>query len=352
MPTLEETLMRRRGQGGIAAASPSNTPATPTYGQGYRQPQSQQQGGSKVGIGDTTLFRDPAWGTGITFATNAKLGAIDALNNAISQQNPADSYLLDQTRNAWANQLSSLDKNSDLRNAATGTQSQRGLANLLNTLKQTNAGTGNIGSRQYSGEQGDIASRIAAEYTNQMAQNKSQDLADLASVQGGLGNVYGQDLKERAFQAQQQGSLADLYTKLYQTELGRDANLSEQEQRKQEANQKFWTDIIGGAGQAGAMYAFSDSRVKKNIEDGKKGAREFISEIKPFIYEYKDKENGEGKHLGVMAQDLEKTEFGKSLVEDTKNGKRINYAKAFGVMLAVNADLNERLEKLERLANV
>ena len=81
--------------------------------------------------------------------------------------------------------------------------------------------------------------------------------------------------------------------------------------------------------------------------------QKFLDALKPNSFEYKDKFKknslaGEGRFLGVMAQDLEKAgPVGKSMVEDTPMGKLVNYGKGFGAVLAAQAHLNQRLKALE-----
>ena len=59
--------------------------------------------------------------------------------------------------------------------------------------------------------------------------------------------------------------------------------------------------------------------------------KKFLDALKPNSFEYKDKFKkdplaGEGRFLGVMAQDLEKAgPVGKSMVKDTPMGKLVNY---------------------------
>ena len=71
--------------------------------------------------------------------------------------------------------------------------------------------------------------------------------------------------------------------------------------------------------------------------------QKFLDALKPNSFEYKDefKKNpmgGEGRFLGIMAQDLEKAgPVGKSMVEDTPMGKLVNYGKGFGAVLAAQA---------------
>lgn len=103
------------------------------------------------------------------------------------------------------------------------------------------------------------------------------------------------------------------------------------------------------------LAAKSDKNSKKEVkaEDIKK---DFLDKLKAYTYEYKKEfkdhpKAGKGRHLSVMAQDLEKAgSIGKSMVStDPKSGaKMVDYGKGFGAILAAQAHLNERLNKLEK----
>lgn len=88
----------------------------------------------------------------------------------------------------------------------------------------------------------------------------------------------------------------------------------------------------------------SDRRIKHEVEDGKRQIQEFLNSIEAYMFKYIGSND---KNYGVMAQDLEKTEVGKSLVFEHKNIKMINTALATNVILAAIAEMNERLQKLE-----
>lgn len=114
--------------------------------------------------------------------------------------------------------------------------------------------------------------------------------------------------------------------------------------------------IFSGASGGGGQSA-SDENVKKNVKessDASKVITEFMDALKSYTYEYKKgakqpggKPNPEGEVSGVMAQDLEKTELGKQMVTDTKNGKVVDYAQGMAPLLASIAELNKRLKNLE-----
>lgn len=91
--------------------------------------------------------------------------------------------------------------------------------------------------------------------------------------------------------------------------------------------------------------AFSDERLKDDVEDF--DASEFLDSLTPHKYNYKNPKHGEGKHAGVMAQDLEKSEIGSGMVTDTPEGKMVDTKKASMAALASLANINDRLKKLE-----
>lgn len=90
---------------------------------------------------------------------------------------------------------------------------------------------------------------------------------------------------------------------------------------------------------------WSDKNLKTNIEEV--DPHEMMEGLKGYSYEYKDGEGmEEGPQVGVMAQDLE--EVAPQAVEETPEGKAIDYSKMGGPMLAALASLNERIDELEK----
>lgn len=100
----------------------------------------------------------------------------------------------------------------------------------------------------------------------------------------------------------------------------------------------------------GGLAALSDETKKTNIEPGTKGLDEFLSSLSSNKYEYKDKKHGDGTYWSPMAQDLEKTEVGRSMVVETPEGKAVDYARGLGAYLAGLSDVHKRLKKMERKA--
>jgi hypothetical protein len=89
---------------------------------------------------------------------------------------------------------------------------------------------------------------------------------------------------------------------------------------------------------------WSDENLKTDVE--KVDPKEMLDNLTGYSYKYKEGEGMEGgEQVGIMAQDLEKA--APQAVEDTPEGKAIDYSKMGGPMLAALASLNERLGDLE-----
>jgi hypothetical protein len=98
----------------------------------------------------------------------------------------------------------------------------------------------------------------------------------------------------------------------------------------------------------GTAMAASDERSKKNIHDTQGEASDLIDHLKGKLYEYKDNSNGEGVHVGIMAQDLEKSPLGRSMVFEENGMKKVDFGKGFGAVLAAVTEINDRLKDLEK----
>lgn len=95
----------------------------------------------------------------------------------------------------------------------------------------------------------------------------------------------------------------------------------------------------------------SDRRAKTDVSDGEAAAQSILDAMNPKSFRYKDGVRGPGvspgKKTGVMAQDLERSPAGKSLVKDTPGGKVIDGAGSTGTLMAMLATLNKRLDRVE-----
>lgn len=109
-----------------------------------------------------------------------------------------------------------------------------------------------------------------------------------------------------------------------------------------------------GASAAGTIIAAaaSDRAAKKRIKHADEKVEKLLDAIHPYEYEYKDPKTpttAPGKHLGIMAQDLELSDAGKTMVIDTgkKGGKMVDLKRAIMAALAGAANLNRRLRAVE-----
>ncbi len=104
-----------------------------------------------------------------------------------------------------------------------------------------------------------------------------------------------------------------------------------------------------GGGSPWSLFDGSDERIKENVK--KVDTKELLDKLSAVAYNYK-KDPAKEKKVGIMAQDLEKSELGKTLVVEDENGiKGYNKDKALSAALAALADLNKRLNKLEGKKN-
>ena len=106
--------------------------------------------------------------------------------------------------------------------------------------------------------------------------------------------------------------------------------------------------------QNGDPTLFSDERLKENISPAISELQEFMDALGAYKYEYKNPAHGQGEHISVMAQELEKSKLGASQVIDTPEGKMVNYGGRLpAVQLAATAMLNKKVNDLEaKLAKV
>lgn len=114
----------------------------------------------------------------------------------------------------------------------------------------------------------------------------------------------------------------------------------------------FGERIVGGAMGLGSLL-LSDERSKEGIEDAAEDVESFMSALKPKSYEYRDGVGqSKGRHMGILAQDVERSEMGKGIVREVKSGpakgyKALDANRLQSALLASTANLNDRLRKLE-----
>lgn len=103
----------------------------------------------------------------------------------------------------------------------------------------------------------------------------------------------------------------------------------------------------GGGGGMGMMALMSDERSKQAVAPADSEIEELLSTAGAHSYEYKDTKHGVGRFVSPMAQELEKTAIGKSMIVNTPEGKMVDYARGFGALLAAQVYLYKQLEALK-----
>ncbi len=96
--------------------------------------------------------------------------------------------------------------------------------------------------------------------------------------------------------------------------------------------------LTQGAGMA--AMAFSDERLKTNIQEiPREEIQEMKKHLKAYAFNYVNDDYGTGDWVGVMAQDLEKSKLGKTLVVENEDGlKQIDLKKLLSMFLATMAE--------------
>lgn len=187
---------------------------------------------------------------------------------------------------------------------------------------------------------------------NLLSGTRTQDLTGATANLGAQTNVLttGMGLDAAIAQANQKAALQREALRLgevqgaNQTELGVFNTLSGVGQGGGGSG-SFLSGLGGLATGLGAI--FSDEDLKENVTEPKKKLGEFLSNVGAHEYEYKDKKMGKGKFVSPMAQELEKSELGEGMVEETPKGKAVNYQRGLGLILASQGYLNDRLDELE-----
>lgn len=91
----------------------------------------------------------------------------------------------------------------------------------------------------------------------------------------------------------------------------------------------------------------SDKRNKENIQEMPDSlVDEILADIKPYSYNYKKKMDKPGNHVGIMAQDAEKSPIS-GVVKETPLGKMIDGNELSGVAMGLISNLHNRLKNLE-----
>ncbi len=113
---------------------------------------------------------------------------------------------------------------------------------------------------------------------------------------------------------------------------------------QQQMQQSGMNAGIGAIATIGAAAA-SDVNVKEDFADPAPAIEEFLQSAEPSEYSYKPNTplGGEGRYVSPMAQNLEQSQIGRSMVVETPTGKVVDYGKSFGAILGTLSHLNKKL---------
>jgi hypothetical protein len=168
----------------------------------------------------------------------------------------------------------------------------------------------------------------------QIAQQQNQMTGSLLGAVGEIGSSYANkawadNQKAEAYKA----TLGDAY---------KNENAAQQ--------YKYRGDNIINAG-GGSIFntSQSDETTKTNKAPAEKKMKSFLDALSAQSYNYKPETGLDTrKKYGIMAQDLEKSEVGKSLVVEKNGVKHVDMDRGFSAILAAQAELNERLNSVEK----
>lgn len=226
-------------------------------------------------------------------------------------------------------------------------------ANVANqqALAAAARGGGLAAQARQAQAQGAAANQAAAQQAAQIrAQEAQAGMQGMAGALQAQGQVIGQR-GDLASQMRQQGQAAEMgYSDLaLQHQLGhRQLDVGAIEGRRAFATNLVGSILGGGGGAAsgiGAAVAASDERVKTNIAPGGQDATETVGALRPSKFEYEPGFGGPGERVGVMAQDLERTPGGRSLVQNTPHGKVVDVGGLASLGVAASAEQQKEIER-------
>lgn len=201
----------------------------------------------------------------------------------------------------------------------------------------TEAGYGQQAMLQQSGYQQEAA------LANQQAELQARQQMDNAVQSYIAMGMSREDAQQRA--------LAEMEALKAQQSLGTQQIMADIARQNVETKQKAQAGLLSTAGSiAGAI--FSDERVKTDVKDvPKKTLGAFLASLKGKSYNYKspeyDHDPGD-KHVGVMAQSLEKTKLGKSAVKEMDGTKQISLGRALQLLMAGEGHLYREIQGLKK----
>lgn len=232
-------------------------------------------------------------------------------------------------------------------------QAQAGQANQNQAAGQL-GGIGGKSASQFAGEAGQAGTALADQMGRQAATSGTQQVLQGARTAGLNKGQASQEAGQAAGglytsgQQRGQGLGMEAYGMGANTQLGGAsslANLGSNQMGSSVDQAKLGNQASGGLLSAiGGL--FSDEKVKEGIKESPK-IEEVAAKVKPVAFEYKEKMGqGKGEHVGITAQDMEKTPLKENVIE-TPAGKMIHPGKQENSNLNLIVQLENEIKSLE-----
>lgn len=258
------------------------------------QEQSRQAGLAR----DKAAFENAAQGQGFQQA----LAAGGFANQAQNQQYTQNANNMQQANAAQAQQFSQNAAQLEANNTAQGQKFQQGLAStgfsndamqqMHQNANTTTAANNALNDQTFNAEQARLTAQNNArtQYLNELYAKRNQGINETTSLLSGA-QVNGPNFVNTQGVSIPNTDLAGLIQSDYQNKLGA------WQQRQQSTG-----GLIGGLlGFGGQLASLSDKRAKKDIER--------VGELKGhglYSYRYRGRHDDGKRHIGVIAQDVEK----------------------------------------------
>lgn len=272
---------------------------------------------------DNLLGTSMSGGNAYTDAYNAQSGATGQANNALTNAYNSQVSYLNPYQQAGGQALSQLTSGNlvDSNSLQNDAGYQFRLKEGLNAINSSAAASGGLNSGATLKALTQYGQNFASNEYNNAYNREYNRLSQLA----GYGSNASNNLASAA--GQYGTNISNNYMGL--------GNAGAASSLAQANNQ---SNLIGQGVTAAAM--FSDERLKENIvEISKEDFAEMKKHLKAYAFNYRSKKYGEGNWVGVMAQDLEKSKLGRTLVVENENGeKTIDLRKVLSMFLATIAE--------------
>lgn len=315
----------------------------------------------------------------------ANAGNVTQANTATGQM--ANAIAIANANNANQNiqQQGQLANAAGIANANNTTSANTSTASLANAVALANANNANSNQQKQAelsttANQARAANDVAQQQANEAARNNLAGNTLTASGQVITGTVGAADAQAKVAQANAQRDAALIGA----VATGGSGLINGVAQRAAAAIPAPAVTVSGGAAPAGSAPSssapdytpdtasqppanpnlnpdsgigpnddYSDERKKKDIKPDNHDVELMLAQLSrdgASSFRYKDPSEpgtAPGKRYGVMAQDLEKSPMGRSLVRDTPGGKMVDTGQAALAALAALAAMGKRMDRIE-----